>query len=97
MIHTIKGFQVINETETDVFLEFPCFLYDPTNVGNLISGSSAFSKPSLYIWKFSIQVLLKPSSKHFEHVQDPQKYTSVFPDSFIAPDRAGGGEMGRGG
>ena len=58
VIHIIKGFQVINETETDVFLEFPCFLYDPTNVGNLIS---AFSKPRLYVWKFSIQVLLKPS------------------------------------
>ena len=56
VIHTVKGFHVVNETEVDVFLEFTCFLYDPANVGNLISDSSAFSKPSLYIWKFSIQV-----------------------------------------
>ena len=52
MIHTVKGFCLVNEEEVDVFLEFPCFLYDPTDVGNLISGSSAFSKSSLYIWKF---------------------------------------------
>ena len=62
-IHTVKGYSMINETELDVFLNFPCFLYDPTNVGNLISGSFAFSKPSLYIWKFSIEVLLKPGLK----------------------------------
>ena len=49
MIHTVKGFSVVNEAEVDVFLEFPCFLYDPTNVGNLISGSSAFSKPILFL------------------------------------------------
>ena len=61
MIHTVKGFGVVDETEVDVFLEFPCFLYDPANVGNLISGSSAFSKSSLYIWKFSVHILLKPS------------------------------------
>ena len=67
MIHTVKGFSILNEEELDVFLEFPCFLYDPMNVGNLISSSSAFSKPSLYIWKFLIQVLLKPSLKDFEH------------------------------
>ena len=54
-------------SRVDVFLEFPCFLYDSDSFGNLISGSSAFSKPSLYIWKFSIQVLLKPSLKDFEH------------------------------
>ena len=58
---TVKGFFVVNET--DVFLKFPCFLYDPMNVGNLISGSSAFSKSSLYIWKFSVHLLLKPSLK----------------------------------
>ena len=52
VIHIVKGFQVVNETEVDVFLKFSCFLYDPMNVGNLISGSSAFPKPSLYIWKF---------------------------------------------
>ena len=67
VIHTVKGFHIVNKTEVDVFLEFPCFLYDPTNVGNLISGSCAFSKPSLYIWNFSVHVLLKPSLKDFEH------------------------------
>ena len=61
VIHTVKGFGIVNEAEVDVFLEFPCFLYDPTKVGNMISGSSAFSKSSLYIWKFSVHVLLKSS------------------------------------
>ena len=65
--HTVKGFSVVNEAEVDVFLESLCFLYDPADVGNLISGSSAFSKPSLYIWKFSVQILLRPSLKDFEH------------------------------
>ena len=68
VIHTVKGFRVVNETEVDGFLEFFCFLYDPTDVGNLISDSSASSKPSLYIWKFSVHVLLKPSLKDFEHI-----------------------------
>ena len=67
VIYTVNGFSVINEVEVDVFLEFPCFLYDPVNVGSLISGSPASSKPSLYIWKFSVRVLLKPSLKDFEH------------------------------
>ena len=67
VIHTVKGFSVVSEAELDVFLEFSCFFYDPMDVGNLISGSSAFSKSSLYIWKFSVHVLLKPSSKDFEH------------------------------
>ena len=67
VIHTVKVFHIVNETEVDVFLEFSCFLNDPTSVGNLISGSSAFSKFSFYIWKFSIQVLPKPSLKDFEH------------------------------
>ena len=66
MIHTVKGFNLINEAEADVFLEFPCFFYDPADVGNLISGSSAFSKSSLYIWKFLVHVLLKRSLKDFE-------------------------------
>ena len=57
---------VINEAELDVFLEFTCFLCDPTNVGSLVSGPSAFSKPSLYLWKFSVHVLLKPGLKDFE-------------------------------
>ena len=64
---TIKGFSIVNEAEVDAFLEFPCFLYDPTDVGNSISGSTAFSKSSLYIWKFPFHVLLKPSLKDFEH------------------------------
>ena len=67
VIHTVKGFSLVNEAEIDVFLEFPCFFYDPMNVGNLISGSFAFSKSSLYIWKFLVHVLLKPSLKDFEH------------------------------
>ena len=65
MIHTVKGFSVVNEAEVDVFLELP-FFYDPTDVGNSVFGSSAFSKSSLYIWKFSVHVLLKPSLKDFE-------------------------------
>ena len=65
--HTVKGFGLVSEAEVDVFLEFSCFLYDPTDVGNLISASSAFSKSSLNIWKFSVHVLLKPSLEHFEH------------------------------
>ena len=66
MIHTIKGFSIVNEAEVDFLLEFPCFFYDPVDVGNLISGSSAFSKLSLYIWKFSVHVPLKPNLKDFE-------------------------------
>jgi len=67
VIYTVKSFSIVNEKEVDVFLELSCFLHDPTNVGSLISGSSAFSKPSLYIWKFSVHILLKPSLKDFEH------------------------------
>ena len=63
----VKGFSVVNETEVNVFLEFPCFLYDSVNVDNLISDSSAFSKSNLYICKFSVHVLLKPNLKDFEH------------------------------
>ena len=58
VIHTVKDFSIVNEAEIEVYLEFPCFFYDPTDVGNLISGSSAFSKSSFYIWKFLVQVLL---------------------------------------
>ena len=65
--HTVKGFSVVNEAEVDVFLEPLCFLHDPTDVGNLISGPSAFSKSSLYNLKSSVHVLLKPSLKDFEH------------------------------
>ena len=65
MIHTVKGFSIVNEAEVDVFLEFPCFFCDPTGVGNLISGSSASLKPNLYIWKFSVHIQLKTSLKDF--------------------------------
>ena len=67
VIHTVKGFRVQNEAEVDVFLEFSCFSYDPADVVNLISGSTAFSKSSLYIWKFLVHILLKPSLENFEH------------------------------
>ena len=67
MIHTVKGFSVVNKVEVDIFLEFSCFFYDSVIVGDLISDSSAFSKSSLYIWKFSVQILLKPSLENFEH------------------------------
>ena len=67
MIHTIKGFEVVDETEVDVFLEFTSFLYDPANVGNLISVPLFFSKPSLDIWKFLVCVMLKPSMLDFQH------------------------------
>ena len=69
VIHMVKDFSVVNEEEVDVFffLEFPCFFYDPTDVGNLIFGSSVFSKSSLYFWKLSIHILLKPSLRDFEH------------------------------
>ena len=67
VIHTVKGFGRINEAEVDVFLEFPCFFYDPTDVGTLISGFSAFSKSSVNIGKFLVHVLLTPALENFEH------------------------------
>ena len=67
VIHTVTGFCIVNESEVDVFLEFSCFLYDPVNVGYLISDSFAFIKSSLNIWKFSVHVRLKPSLENFEH------------------------------
>ena len=67
VIHTVKGFSIFNEAEVDIFLDFSCFFCDPTDVGNLISGSSAFSKLSLNIWIFSVHVLLKPSLKDLGH------------------------------
>ena len=67
VIHTVKGFGVVNEAGVDIFLELSCFFYDPVDVGNLISGSSAFSKSSLNIWKFMVHVLLKPDLEDFEH------------------------------
>ena len=67
VIHTVKGFGIVNKAEIDVFLEFSCFFDDPADVDNLISGSSAFSKTSLNIWKFTVHVLLKPGLENFEH------------------------------
>ena len=67
MIHTVEGFGIVNEAEVDVFLELSCFFDDPADVGNLISGSSAFSKTSLNIWKFMVHILLKPGLGSFEH------------------------------
>ena len=67
VIHTVKGFDIVNEAEVDVFLKFSSFFYDPADVGNLISGSSAFSRSSLNIWKFMAHVLLKPGLENFEH------------------------------
>ena len=67
VIHTVKGFGIVNKAEIDVFLELSCFFYDPSDVGNLISGSSAFSKTSLNIWKFMVHVLLKPAVENLEH------------------------------
>ena len=67
VIHTVKGFGIVNKSEIDVFLELSCFFDDPMDVGNLISGSSAFSKSSLNIWKFTVHVLLEPGLENFEH------------------------------
>ena len=67
VIHTAKGSDIVNKAEIDVFLELSCFFHDPADVGNLISGSTAFSKTSLNIWKFTVHVLLKPGLQNFEH------------------------------
>ena len=67
VIHTVKGFGIVNKVELDVFLELSCFFNDPMDVGNLISDSSAFSKSNLNIWKFVVHVLLKPGLENFEH------------------------------
>ena len=67
VIHTFKGFGIVNEADIDVYLELSCFFDDPTDVGNLISGSSAFSKSSLNIWKFTVHILLKPGLENFEY------------------------------
>ena len=69
MIHRVKGFSIVHKAEVDVFLEFSCFFNDPTDVGNLISGSSAFSKSSLNIWKFLVHVLLKPAAAAAKSLQ----------------------------
>ena len=67
VIHTVKGFGIVNKAEVDVFLELSCFFDEPANIGDLISGSPAFSKSSLNIWKFSVHILLKPCLENFEH------------------------------
>ena len=67
VIHTVKGFGIVNRAERDVFLELSCFFHDPEDVGNLISGSSAFSRTSLNIWKFTVHIVLKPGLENFEH------------------------------
>ena len=75
VIHIVKGFGVVNKAEIDVFMELSCFFDDPADVGNLISGSSAFSKTSLNIWKFTIHVLMKPGLENFKHY-----FTSMWDD-----------------
>ena len=67
VVHTVRGFGIVNKAEIDVFLELSCFFDDPVDVGNLISGSSAFSKSSLNIWNFSVYIVLKPGLENFEH------------------------------
>ena len=67
VIYKVKGFGIVSKAEVDVFLELSCFFDDPADVGNLISGSSAFSKTSLNIWKFTVHILLKPGLENFEH------------------------------
>ena len=67
MIHTVKDFDIVNKAEIDVFLELSCFFNDPTDIGNLISGSSSSAKSSLDIWKFEVHALLKPGLENFEH------------------------------
>ena len=67
VIHTVKGFGIVSKAEVDVFLKLSCFLYDPMDVGNLVSGSSAFSKSSLNSWQFIVHILLKPGLENFEH------------------------------
>ena len=67
VIHTVKGFGIVNKAEVDIFLELSHFFDDPADIGNLITGSSAFSKSSLNIWKFMVHVLLKPGLENFEH------------------------------
>ena len=83
VICTVKGFGVVNKAEIDVFLELSCFFDDPTGVGNLISGSFAFSKSSLNIWKFMVHVLLNPSLENFEHyfasVESEREVAQSFP------------------
>ena len=79
VIHTVKGFGIVNKAEIDVFLKLSCFADDPADVGSLISGSSPFSKTSLNIWKFTVHILLKPGLENFEHTREGQEYWSGEP------------------
>ena len=83
VIHTVKGFGIVNKAELDVFLELSCFFNDPMNVGNLISGSSAFSKTSLNIWKFTVHVLLKPGSGEGQKCKQKQTFSPYLYSSGI--------------
>ena len=85
VIHTVKAFHVVNKAEIDVFLELSCCFDDPSDIGNLISGSSAFSKTSLNIWKFSVHVLLKPGSCEVFKVSIPQTCSLESPPGVSAP------------
>ena len=93
VIHTVKGFDIVNKAEIDVFLELSCFFDDPADVGTLNSGSSAFSKTSLNIWKFMVHVLLKPGLENFGHyfTQEsspaPQFKTSILQHSAFFPPK----------
>ena len=77
VIHTVKGFNVVHETEVDIFLEFSSFFCDPEDISNLISGSSAFSKSSLYIWNFLVHLLLKPSLEDFSIILLASKMSAI--------------------
>ena len=96
VIHTVKGFGIVNKAEVDVFLELSCFFDDLADIGNLISGSSAFSKTSLNIWKFTVHVLLKPGLENFEHslafsvIQCMLTIWSLVPLRFLNPDCTSG-------
>ena len=85
MMHTVKGFGIVNKAEIDVFLELSCFFDDPVDVGNLMSGSSAFSKTSLNIWKFMVHVLLKPGLENFELACEMSAIVQQFEHSLALP------------
>ena len=86
VIHTVNGFGIVNKAEVDVFLEFSCIFDDPADVGNLISGSSVFSKANLNIWKFTVHLLLKPGLENFEHYLLACEMSAIVPEhSLVLP------------